>query len=424
MLTKEDNDLLCRVGPDTPMGTVMRQYWTPALLSSELPEPDGSPLRVRLLAEDLIAFRDSHGRVGMLGNHCPHRGASLFYGRNEQDGLRCVYHGWKYDVTGQCVDMPSEPPESTFKERIRATSYPCVERGGVIWTYMGPSGTKVDPPHLEWARVPESHVVTTKYIVACNYMQAMEGDIDSAHVSFLHKRLADYSVAAASDTSRPLIARYTPSDRAPRFTVKDTDYGLMIAARRNAGDDSYYWRISQYLMPSFTMIGHDPDVPMSGHAAVPIDDEHVWFWAIRWLADRPFSAAERTEWEGAGRVVVDPKTWRPLANADNDYLIDREVQRTGTFTGIPGIGEQDLAVTESMGSICDRSQEHLGTTDLAIIAARRRLLDAARQLGQGVEPHAARHPEAYAVRPTAAVLKREVPFDEDSGVRTALLARA
>jgi phenylpropionate dioxygenase-like ring-hydroxylating dioxygenase large terminal subunit len=423
MLSHEENELLTRIGPGTPMGALFRRFWLPALLSSELAESDCSPIRVRLHGEDLIAFRDTQGRVGLLGNRCPHRGASLFYGRNEENGLRCVYHGWKYDVTGQCVDMPSEPPGSTFKDRIRATAYPCVERAGVVWTYMGPADKMVAPPHLEWARIPESHVVVTKYIAACNYMQAMEGDIDSAHVSFLHKRLTDYSAAAASDTSRPLIARYTPSDRAPRFTVKDTDYGLMIAARRNAGDDAYYWRISQYLMPSFTMIGHDPDVPMSGHAVVPMDDEHVWFWAIRWLADRPFAAAERTEWESAGRVVIDPKTWFPLANKDNDYLINRDVQRTGTFTGIPGIGEQDLAVTESMGPIYDRSQEHLGTTDLAIIAARRRLLEAARQLQHGVEPYSAQHPDVYAVRPTAAVLKRDVAFDEDAGVRTALLAR-
>jgi hypothetical protein len=194
----------------------------------------------------------------------------------------------------------------------------------------------------------------------------------------------------------------------------------MIAARRDAGEDAYYWRISQWLMPNFTMIGHDPGVPMSGHACVPMDDEHVWFWALRWLANRQFTDEERGE---QGRVVVMPGTWRPRANTENDYLIDREVQRTESFTGIPGIGEQDLAVTESMGAVCDRSQEHVGTTDAAIIAARRRLLQAAKDLQQGTEPFPAQHPEAYALRPTAAILKREVAFDEDAGVREALLAR-
>ena len=429
MLRPEENDLLTQTGPGTLMGALFRRFWLPALLSSELPEPDCPPLRIRLCSEDLVAFRDTAGRVGIVGAHCPHRGASLFFGRNEDHGLRCVYHGWKYDVNGNCVDMPNEPPVGArhavpLPAKIHHTAYPTCERSGIVWTYMGPPERMGEPPHLEWARVPESQVVVTKYIASCNYMQAMEGDIDSAHVSFLHKRLEDYG-AAANDPTRAPIARYTPSDRAPRFTVKDTDYGLMIGARRSAGADSYYWRISQWLMPAFDMIGHDPDVPMSGHALVPLDDEHVWFWAMRWLGARPFGEDERAEWGGEqGRVAVIPGTWLPRANASNDYLIDREVQRTRTFTGIPEIGEQDLAVTESMGPICDRSQEHLGTTDLAIIAARRRLLAAAQELQQGVEPYPAQHPDVYAIRPTAAILKRDIPFDEDAGVRAALLARA
>lgn len=423
MLTKDDNDLLTRTGLGTPMGQLFRRFWLPALLSSELPTPDCPPLRLRLLGEDLVAFRDSSGRVGLLGAHCPHRGASLFFGRNEENGLRCVYHGWKFDTGGACLDMPNEPPESDFKRKIHQTAYPTCERGGIVWTYMGPSERRAEPPRLEWACVPENQVVATKYIASCNYMQAMEGDIDSAHVSFLHKRLQDFEPGAASDPSRSPIARYTPSDRSPRFTVKDTDYGLVIGARRNAGPDAYYWRISQWLMPAFDMIGHDPGVPMSGHALVPIDDEHVWFWALRWLGDRPFTEQERAEWGGdQGRVAVIPGTWLPSANRDNDYLIDREAQRSQSFTGIPGIGEQDLAVTESMGTISDRSREHLGTTDVAIIAARRQLLQAARDLQRGIEPYAAQHPAVYAIRPTAAILKQDVAFDEDPRVRAALVA--
>jgi hypothetical protein len=221
-----------------------------------------------------------------------------------------------------------------------------------------------------------------------------------------------------------MMALLTSQDRAPRFTVKDTDYGLMIGARREAGTDQYYWRISQWLMPAFDMIGHDPGVAMSGHAIVPMDDEHCWFWAARWEGDRPMTAEEHTQWSREGaRVATAPGRWWPLATPANDYNLDRAAQRTQTFTGIPGIGEQDLAVTESMGLIVDRSAEHLGTTDLAILAARRRLLRAARDLQQGIEPNAAQHPELYHIRPTSAVLPRDATFDQVPEVRERLTAR-
>src|SRR5687768_12456950 len=231
-MLKEDNEILTHVGPGTVMGNLLRQYWIPALLSSELPDPDSDPMRLRLLGEDLIAFRDSSGRVGMLAANCAHRGASLFFGRNEEHGLRCVYHGWKYDVTGQCVDMPSEPPESTFKERIRATAYPCVERAGVVWTYMGPPERQGPPPDFEWARAPESHVAVNKAIASCNYLQAMEGNFDSSHISYLHRRLRDLRPGGdPADPSRPGLS-LNARDRAPQYTVVETDYGLMLAARR------------------------------------------------------------------------------------------------------------------------------------------------------------------------------------------------
>jgi len=423
MLSKEDNELLTRTGPGTPMGELFRRFWLPAILSSEVPEPDCSPIRVRLLGEDLIAFRDSSGKVGLVAQNCAHRGASLFFGRNEENGLRCVYHGWKFDVDGQCLDMPNEPAESNFKTRVRLTAYPCRERSGIVWAYMGPRDRMPEPPHLEWARVPENHVVASKYIASCNYVQAMEGDIDSSHVSFLHKRLE--ALRMSDRDSLSMMAVLTTQDRAPRFTVKDTDYGLMIGARRDAEDDRYYWRISQWLMPAFDMIGHDAGVAMSGHALVPMDDEHVWFWAMRWEGDRPMTDEEYGSWSKDGaRVAVRPGGWWPRATAENDYELDREAQRTRTFTGIPGIGEQDLAVTESMGPIVDRTREHLGTTDLAIIAARRRLIQAARDLQQGIEPYAASHPEVYHVRPTSAILPRDVAFDQANEVRQRIAARA
>ena len=201
MLTREENELLTRVGPGTPMGALMRCYWLPALLAEELPAPDCPPVRVRLLGEDLVGFRDSEGRVGLLGAHCPHRGASLYFGRNEECGLRCVYHGWKFDVTGQCVDMPSEPPESSFKQKVRPTAYPCVEKGGVIWTYMGPPAEQPPLVDLEWIRAPAGHCHVSKTYQECNYLQGIEGGVDTAHSSFLH-RMMDPSARAGRVTER------------------------------------------------------------------------------------------------------------------------------------------------------------------------------------------------------------------------------
>jgi phenylpropionate dioxygenase-like ring-hydroxylating dioxygenase large terminal subunit len=425
MLTREENALISQTGPGTPMGNLMRRFWLPALLSSELPEPDCPPMRVRLLSEDLVAFRATDGRVGLLGAHCPHRGASLFFGRNEEHGLRCVYHGWKYDVTGQCVDMPSEPPESTFKDRIRATAYPCVERAGVVWTYMGPPERRGPPPDFEWACVPESHIAVNKAIASCNYLQAMEGNFDSSHISYLHRRLSDLKPGSdPADPGRPALS-FNARDRAPQYTVVETDYGLMLAARRNAGEDSYYWRVSQWLLPVFDMIGHDPgSMPMSGHALVPMDDEHVWFWSIRWEGYRPLTDAERREHGEEARVPVLPGSFWPRANASNDYLLDRAAQRTESFTGIPGIGNQDLAMTESMGGIVDRTQEHLGSSDAAIIQVRQALLRAARELEQGLEPAAASRPAVFHIRPTSIVLPRDEPFEDNDRVRDLVHARS
>src|SRR5213592_676816 len=187
MLTHEMNEFLTHTGPGTPMGELFRRYWIPALLDSELPERDCPPVRVKLLGEKLVAFRDSEGRIGVIDEFCAHRGVSLWFGRNEECGLRCAYHGWKYDVNGQCVDLPSEPEESHIRQRIKLKSYPCVELGGVIWTYMGPPEEKPPLPNFEWVHLPPSHRVTTKRWQESNYLQAIEGGIDSSHVSFLHR---------------------------------------------------------------------------------------------------------------------------------------------------------------------------------------------------------------------------------------------
>src|SRR5205823_1048394 len=209
-----------RIGPGTPMGNFFRQYWLLAIRSDELPGPDCPPLRVRLLGESLIAFRTTSGEVGLIQNSCPHRGASLFFGRNEEEGLRCVYHGWKFDCTGQCVDMPSEPAESNFKTKIKAAAYPAVERNGVIWTYMGPR--EVPPPlsQIEANMVPNAEKGTISKIMRdCNYMQALEGDIDTSHLAFLHSGATRWEEEPAGR-----MTYYVTKGPAPRCLVRSTEF--------------------------------------------------------------------------------------------------------------------------------------------------------------------------------------------------------
>src|SRR5437667_358265 len=273
MLAAEENELLTRVGPGTPMGSVMRQYWLPALLSEELPEPDCTPVRTMLLGEQLIAFRDSNGEVGLLGNHCPHRGASLWFGRNEECGLRCVYHGWKWDIHGNCVDMPNEPPESNFKDKVKAVAYPCRERGGIVWTYMGPREEPPPLPDLEPNMLPDGEWVVQAIQRECNWLQGLEGEIDTSHFSFLH-----LGAAKPEDAPPGTFQQYLLTDRSPRYSVVETDYGTMYGAHRPAHDGFDYWRMAQFLFPFHTMI--PPGVmglQVVSRAWVPMDDTHMMF---------------------------------------------------------------------------------------------------------------------------------------------------
>jgi phthalate 4,5-dioxygenase oxygenase subunit len=411
MLTREENELLTRTGPGTPMGEVFRRFWLPVMLARELPRPDCPPVKVKILGEPLVAFRDTNGRVGLLDAYCPHRGANLYWGRNEECGLRCVYHGWKFDVEGNCVDMPNEPPESRFKEKVKTTAYPTREAGGVIWAYMGPPDRVPQMPELEWTRVPLSHVYVSKRLQRCNYLQNVEGEVDSSHISFLHSRLDSGTGASARVGA---VSGYALLDRSPVFHVKETDYGLLIGARRHAGETSYYWRITQFLMPTYTMIPAEPGGPISFTAAVPVDDENMVGFTVTWHPDRPLAEAEIAQiesWTGI-HTEVDER-FRPVRNLDNDYLIDRELQRTVSYTGIRGIREQDLAVQEDQwGPITQRWREHLGTADLAIIAMRRRLLRTIRNLQNGIEPPEAHNGAAYRVRSAAVVLERHLAWDE------------
>ncbi len=415
MLSREDNDLLVRVGPGTPMGNLLRRFWFPALLEEEVPVPDCPPVRLRLLGEDLVAFRDTEGRVGILGAYCPHRTAQMYFGRNEECGLRCVYHGWKFDVDGNCVDLPSEPPGSNFRDKVTIKSYPTVLRGGVVWTYMGPSDKTPELPAFEWSCLPDDRVGATKRLQECNWAQAYEGGVDSSHVSLLHANLDD---AGEGNFGRPRDD-YNRTDRHPVFDVRQTGYGMLIGARRDGEADSYYWRITQALMPFYTMIppqmaGNDTAFePYGGHAWVPIDDENTWTWSFGVHPHRAFTQEEYDLTASpTGRWGPIDGNYRPLLNRDNDYLIDREDQRTKSFTGIKGVPNQDAGIQESMGPVCDRTLEHLGTSDVAVIEWRKRILGMAKDLAKGIEPEEPFNGAAYNVRPVSILLDRDVDFAE------------
>jgi phenylpropionate dioxygenase-like ring-hydroxylating dioxygenase large terminal subunit len=386
MLRKEQNELLTQTGPNTPCGRLFRSYWVPALLADELPENECPPVRVKLLSERLLAFRDTQGRYALIDEFCAHRGVSLWFGRNEENGLRCPYHGWKYDHTGQCAEVPSEPTESGFCAKIKLKSYPLVERGGVLWTYMGPPDKRPPLPEWEFAVVPAGHSFTSKRLQECNWLQAMEGGIDSSHVSFLHR---------GELSSDPLFKgaegnRYNLRDARPVFEVVESPGGLYVGARRNAENGHYYWRITQWVMPSFTMIPPRGDHPVHGHFWIPIDDENCWAWSFDYHPVHPLTQGEvQAMRDGKGiHVKYQPGTFRPLANKDNDYLIDRAAQKAGrTFSGVVGIAMQDASLQESMGPIVDRSKENLVSTDNGIIMARQRLLRAVKNLMErDVEP--------------------------------------
>jgi nitrite reductase/ring-hydroxylating ferredoxin subunit len=436
MLSETDNEILCRVGPGTPMGGFIRQYWIPSTVpSSLLSSPDCPPIRVRLLGEDLIAFRSTSGEVGLIQNACPHRGASLFFGRNEENGLRCVYHGWKFDVTGQCVDMPSEPAESNFKSKIKARAYPCREINGMVWTYMGDRENPPALPAFEFVTAPSEmchHPGMVFY--DCNWVQALEGDIDSSHIDYLHTRLNPEPVP----NSELWAGGFFNRDRAPDLLARPMDYGAVYGAQRKWDDKgNNHLRISQYCIPFYTMVASSG--PTVGcQAWVPLDDEYTVQISFRVNLREPATPEQQAPRDpytligGYAPSTSDPLTrWRSPGGRENDYLIDREVQRTLTFSGIPNPGSgkmQDKAVTESMGFVYVRDKEHLGRSDSMIIVVRRVLLAAAKGLREDGVVHATvDNPDLFRVRPVEIMLKQGSNWFEetephrrsDSGVRLA-----
>ncbi|PYN23785.1 MAG: (2Fe-2S)-binding protein [Candidatus Rokuibacteriota bacterium] len=415
MLSREDNELLCRVGPGTPVGAMLRQYWIPALMSSELPERDGAPVRVRLLGENLIAFRVTSGKIGLIQNHCPHRGASLFFGRNEEEGLRCVYHGWKYSCEGHCVDMPNEPEESNFKSKIHATAYPCVERNDIIWTYMGPRQTPPPLPDLEPNMLPRGEYTVQKVLRECNWFQGLEGDIDTSHLGFLH-----LGAIRPEQTTPGTFDYYNVVDRAPKYEVVDTEFGTSYGAYRPAEADTYYWRIAHFLFPFFTMIPTGIlGMQVLVRAWVPLDDEHIMFWSITAPRSRVGTgAAGGASGLNAGGRAVASAGARP---GGFEFLPD-STDWLGKFRLTQhGIHQQDQAVTESMGPIYDRTQEHLGTSDAMVIRTRRRVINAARALrDNAVTPPGVDNPTVYRHRSGGVILPRDADWLEATkGLRQA-----
>jgi phthalate 4,5-dioxygenase oxygenase subunit len=417
MLSKQDNEVLARVGPGAPMGDLIRQYWIPAMPSFELPEADCPPKRLRLLGEDLVAFRDTGGRVGVVKEACPHRGASLFFGRNEEAGLRCVYDGWKFDVAGACVDMPSEPAESNFKNKVRVKAYPTRDVNHMVWIYMGPREVPPPFPLFEITTLPAEQVLPPMIMMEeANWFQNLEGDIDSSHIDYLHSRLTPEVV---SSLARGFFSR----DRSPKLDVVPTEYGAFYSAKRQWDDEGNFWhRITQYIQPIHTMIAASSGDTISLRSHVPLDDHYSMMVVQRAFLHRAATPEERaeamdafTDTGGYLPATSDPRTrYFTAANKSNDYKRDYELEKTRQFTGISLVRAnlQDRAMTELMTNaegiepIYDRSREHLGTTDSMVIMTRRMLIRAAKALAErGVVPANVDNVELDQVRPASVILQ-------------------
>lgn len=383
MLKREDNELLTRTGPGTPMGEMFRRYWIPALLSSEIKE-DGKPKRVKLLSENLVAFRDTAGKVGLVDEACPHRGTSLYYGINDDCGLRCMYHGWKFDVDGTCVELPSEPEESNFRQSIKLKSYPVHEKNGIIWTYMGPQEHMPPFPEFYWMGLPQENILAERVWQECNYLQVIENDLDFVHAAFLHKahqkQVTDEGILSSDlgiDPDHPLV-RNPPVKQ----DYEDTNYGKRCIAVGIGNDTQNAFMEIHYIFPFYTFPPRFGGEDGMWHAFIPRDDYSTWSWDVQFSHNRPIDV----EAQHARRGLELDEEFRKARNLQNDYEQDIELMKTGNFTGIRGIANQDHAATETMGAIVDRSKERLGTSDLPVIQMRRILLKSVKEFQKGKEP--------------------------------------
>jgi phthalate 4,5-dioxygenase oxygenase subunit len=385
MLTNEENQLLCRVEGDAQMGQLMRRHWTPVCLIEEVSEPDGKPVHARVFGEDLVVFRDTEGRVGVMDEYCPHRRASLVYGRNEDSGLRCLYHGWKFDVTGSVIEMVSEPASSCMAEKVKHKAYPTKEWGGMIWAYMGPQDAVPEFVPPAWAPTAETRVSIAKALLPCNWAQILEGAIDSAHSSSLHSSdFVPARVGGAEATAKNWLRPST--DKAPRLQVERTGYGFRYAAIRrpifNANTHDYI-RQTVFVAPATVLIPPN-NLYNVANVNVPMDDVNTAFYFIAW--GDPKTTPETETWRKflCQQVGVDlDESYRPLRNHENRFWQDREAMKAGNFTGIKGFPNQDIAMWVTMGPIANRSDERLGASDLAIVEFRKRMLEAIQAFGDG-----------------------------------------
>lgn len=386
MLSPQENDVLTQVMPGTPMGELMRQHWTPVCLSEEIAEPDGTPVLVEALGTRMVAFRDTEGRLGLLDERCPHRLASLVLGRNEECGLRCLYHGWKFDVNGNVVAMSSEPVGSPLMSKVKHRSYKTVEWGGFVWAWLGEESgfREFQPP--AFAPTGKERVSILKIRIPANWAQITEGQIDSAHSSSLHS--SDMVPARVESAAADEHSWYRPStDKSPRMQTQTTEYGFHYAAIRrpikNAATHNYI-RVTQYIAPYTSLIPPNSSYNVAT-VIVPIDDRTSMFHFIAW--GDPEKTPDTQTWRRFAHAVpgedLDPVTWSTYGNMDNRFRQNRERMKDGNFTGIQGIPNQDIAMWVSMGTIVDRTHDVLGASDIAIVEFRRLMVDAANNVASG-----------------------------------------
>jgi phthalate 4,5-dioxygenase len=417
MLSAADNALFVTSEANTPMGNYLRCYWHPIALSEEVEKPDCPPIRVKIMGEDLLLFRDTNGQTGLIEPFCAHRGADLFFGRNEECGIRCIYHGWKYDINGNCIDMPNIPKDAAYHGKIKIKSYPTKEFADMVWAYLGPPEMQpTEVPQLEAGLVPESHRYVTKRLIECNWTHSMEGALDTAHFSFLHMPAPAYrkddSSNIAADESR---IRWLRNDPAPRFKIIEHEVGFLIGGARNAEPGDHYWRLTQYMLPTHSITPSAmPNETYYGYSWVPIDDHHCWMYVYAWHPDQPIPAEERKRYikGGYGQFAELGPGYVPLRNRSNNYLMSREEQKTVSFTGVKGIAEQDQMAQESQGYIVDRTKENLSPTDVGIIRFRKILLQEAKALVNGIKPQAPNKPMEYCVRGGGAHTKASYPLEQ------------
>ncbi len=415
MLSREDNELLTQVGPGTPMGELVRRFWFPILIADELPAPDCEPVRVRVLGEHLVAWRDTSGVLGLLDARCPHRGADLSMGLSENGGLRCPRCYWKFDVAGKILDLPMEPEDSPLWHEVSAKAYKAREYGGMIWAYMGPADDLPDLPEFEWTRVPPSHRYVSRFLVECNYMQGVEGGLDAGRVEALEQ-------AGALDARDPMA-----DEPAHTVQAKSTDYGLLIGTALDAdGKVNPNLQVTHWLMPFYTTTPAADANVLEGVAWVPIDDESTMAFAVTYNPKRPLSQKVLTEIRQGKRVhqLLSDGTVRRKRNKENGYQGDKPRRGFVPFTDLFATPiEMAMACQESMGTIVDRSQETLGPNDAAVESARKQLMTAAVDLLEGTVPVIVHRGEAYRVRSYTGELNRDVPFDQDDAVIEGVAAK-